>query len=330
MRSKTAILITFAISLSLLLSSCAGFQSSGKQKEIAITEESLRTGTDSLLMSFYENMPPKEVYEEQAFPIGLVLANKGASDIKNGKIVLSYDDAFLENLNEPWTRNDMPTSTTSNSFPLSIEGKSINNPEGETQVYSKNFRAKLIGENRQSIDASFIATACYDYQTKKGIQICIDPVPFQKTNKPCEMKAITLESQGAPVAITKVEPKLIPKGNGYELTVDIHFQNKGKGQIFEKDKIDVACGGTTPKQFFGFLKETALNLRLGSDEQNNFICSPNFIDLSEKDNFFRCTYKTIITETQPYATMLFLQIDYGYTYSVSTTTKVLKKISVQQ
>jgi len=326
MRGKTALFFVLAVSISLLLSSCSSLVLFGKgqQKEIAVTEESLRTGTDSLVMSFYKDTPPQKVHVNQAIPLALVLSNKGASDIKNGRVILSYEGAFLENINEPWQKYNVPISSAGDFFTFDLEGKSINNPQGETQVYSKNFEAKSIGENRQSIDVSFTAYACYDYETKKSIPICIDPIKYQETSKPCQIQALTLDSQGGPLAITKVEPELVSKGNGYELSVKIYLQNKGKGLLYKKGGTDEACKG---KAKWNILEEGDFDLRLGSDEQNNFKCSPFPIDISEKDSFIKCIYNPTITETQPYTTTLFVDITYGYkSQGISAQTTILRKI----
>jgi len=329
MKHQTPIFIAVAVLTIFLLGGCSNLLSFGKgnQKELAVTQESLRTGTDALVFSFNENSPPKQAYEGQNVPVAFTLSNKGASNIQNGKLILSYDDAFLQNLNEPWKEYDESVSSSGNLVSFTMAGKSIDNPEGEIQVYSKNFMAaKSIGANRQSVDASIIATACYDYQTQKSIPICIDTIPYQNINKPCKTSAVTLDSEGAPLAITKVTPTLVPKINGYELTVDIDLANKGKGQLYQKGQTESACGGNSVPQ--NIITEEEIELRLGSDEQNNFKCSPLPLKITGTDSSLRCTYNQIIPISQPYSTALFISIGYGYSSSISTQTKILKGISV--
>jgi len=324
--------------LIILLSSCAG-----SNKDVVITEESLRTGTDALVMSFYPNNPPNETYEsdsnvdtEGVFQVALTLLNKGAADITNGKVIVSYDDTYLKMLSSPWVKYNQPLSDVGNSFRMSLLGKSVNNPEGDSFVYSKKFKTKNLSGESQSHDASFIATACYDYETKKGVPICIDPKQFEKTQKACQMKPITMSSQGAPLVVTKVEPKIFQQGNSYEFEVSISLQNKGKGQIYKKGFTDIVCGGDFPEysardKILNVIEEKDVDLRLSTDETvGQFKCSPFPIMLyTDQESSLRCVYTKPITNPEAFSTLLFVDIGYGYTHSIAAKTKIMRKIQIR-
>jgi len=327
-------LVCLLLCCTLMLSACDMLNLGGRRStEVAITEETLRQGTDALVMSFYPNTPPNETYEDSTFEIAIVAKNIGATNIQNGKIVLSYDRAFIENTNEPWAIYSSPSASlgSGDSIPLEIKGKTMETPEGEESVFSKRFRAKMLESQRQNFRASFTATACYDYQTKKSVPICIDPEPFKETDKACQMKPVSLNSQGAPVAITRVSPRLIPKGmQGYELEVEIAIKNKGKGQVYKRGGTDVACGlsGQSQQKFWNIIQESDVNVRMGSDESSGqFECSPFPLELTGKEDIINCVYKSQITEKQAFTTPIIIEINYGYTHSIIATTTISRRSS---
>jgi len=334
--------ISAAFILVIVLAGCQLFVfGGGKEKPVAITQEGLRTGTDALVMSFYPEAPPNETYESSStdlsqgvFQVALVLANKGAYDITNGKVVLSYDDTFLKILQDTWLRDGivMPGGGSGNFFPLNIKGKSIDNPDGETFTYSKNFKTMELGEQRQSKEVNLMATACYDYHTQKGVPICIDTMPFAKIKKACETKPVAMQDQGAPLAITRVEPKLIQQGNEYTLEVYLYLKNKGNGLVYKSGRTETACGDDFPslsnEKFFNILEEPDVSLKLSTDNSpNQFKCGIFPLRLSDKESYLRCVYNSKISQTAPYMTTLFVDISYGYTQSTSKTTKIIRRIA---
>lgn len=333
--------LIYCISLAFLILLVASCSVGNSNKDVIVTEESLRTGTDALVMSFYPNNPPNETYEsdpfvdtEGVFQVALTLSNKGAADITNGKVVVSYDDTYLKILNTPWVKYNQQLSDAGNSFRISIFGKSIYNPVGDSFVYSKQFKTKNLTGESQAHDASFIATACYNYETKKGIPICIDPKQFEKTKKACEMKPITMSSQGAPLVITKVEPKVFQQGGSYEFEVVINLKNKGNGQIYKTGYTDVVCGGDFPatkdNKILNVIEESDVVLRLSTEETiDQFKCGPFPIMLyGDQESSLRCVYNKPITNPEAFSTLLFIDIGYGYTHSIAAKTKILRKIRI--
>jgi hypothetical protein len=236
---------------------------------------------------------------------------------------LSYDDTFLSAMPDQWLKDgekDSNVQLTANSFRINMLGKNVENPLGESFTYSKSFKTKQLGEQSQSKDVNFIATACYEYHTKKGIPICIDTVPFSKSKKACETKPITLSSQGGPLVITKVEPKIIPQGNSFQLEV----------YVYKKSQTDIACGEKFPaatEKFWNILEENDVNLMLSTETgSDQFKCDSFPIKVSEKeDASIRCVYNNLISATSPYTTTLFVDLSYGYTQSASTKMKILSR-----
>ncbi len=327
--------IIFLACIMIIFSACGLVGGGSTNKPVTITQESLRTGTDALVMSVVKGAPPNETYEKGSiFPFAINAANKGASDINDGKIVVSYDDTFLSILDDPWTDQSyqLPLGA-GNAFKFSLKGKAVDNPDGDVTVYSKNFKTLDLFGQTQSQEVKFVVSACYDYHTSKGVTICLDPDPLKKTTKPCQMQSVSMASEGAPLVITRVEPKLIKQSSGYELDVLVYVQNNGKGQIYQRGKAAAACGGSFSglgKDFWGNLNEGDVKMSLSTEGTGqDFDCGPFPITISAKESSFRCVYKSPITLTQPYATLLFIDLGYGYTSAISTKMIISRRVPIK-
>lgn len=323
------VLFVFLIICVLFTSSCGLINFGGGQNaNVAITQESLRTGTDALSMEFYKDFPPNATYENTEFEVALVIRNKGASDITDGIIILSYEDFLIENTEKSWLLYNTADSSlgTGNAMNLEVKGRTLETPDGEEKVFSKTLKTKQVEKLKEMSDASISATACYDYKTVKGVPICVDPLKFQKIDKPCEMKTVSLSSQGGPLAITKVVPRLVNTEGKQEFEVDIYFQDKGKGTIFQKGKAAIACGrGTQSTSLLKVINEQDVTVRFGSESGKTFKCSPFPLELTGKDDFIKCLYMGSITEDQAYSTLLYVEFNYGYMHGINTDMKIIRR-----
>ena len=315
-----------AIIFVVVLSGCAL-----QKKEKIPTEEELRRGTDALVMSFIENTPPAKIFSaEDSFPesglfqVGIRTENKGASDIVSGILALSLETGYVNDLNYKWKSTDEAFNDRyeGNSVTFSLDGKKPENPAGGRELFSKILQAKIPGSDKESQTrkSTIIATACYDYKTRKTASVCIEPNPFAEKigQRPCEVKDLTFDSQGAPLALTKISPRMVLKGNAATVEFLIYIKNRGNGQVIPSNKILAACeaaGGG--KDFWNTINEEDFRISL-STEEGNFKCGPFPLRISGKEeDYIRCVYEGIITGTQAYATTLNLEFDYGYTQSIS-------------
>src|SRR3989338_3687683 len=85
-----------AIFVLLFLVGCSG---TTDKYTPSITSKDIYTGKDGLSMEFFENAPPKEIFEKGVLPIGIKLNNKGASNIENGYLSLGFEKEYIT-LNE--------------------------------------------------------------------------------------------------------------------------------------------------------------------------------------------------------------------------------------
>ncbi len=193
-KTITLLLIIIAI----LLTSCA-------QKQ-PYQEINYYKGTEGVKINFVESAPPTKVETGQIFPLMITLHNKGAWTIDepyNAILSINYDPKYLEKANEQ--ENDELKK-------IHLIGKSPYWPEGETRtITAELLRAKKLSQLK-GVETSIEAIICYPYKTKLSTRVCIDPStlePIKEEAKQgvCRATTQTFTDQGAPIAITRIEPQ---------------------------------------------------------------------------------------------------------------------------
>lgn len=237
---------------------------------------------------------------------------------------------------------------------FSLEGKSIFNYEGGSDVLEYKAKAKSPGLQSEKHTVDVIATTCYEYSTVWNQEVCID-TDINKRNifaGACEATDITLDSQGAPLAITQIESHMIPTGTGYLRPMFIiSVENKGNGKVINKEKIEHACTATgleSRDYNMVFLKsfvlsseeltydfngyDTKTGKELNPDADDDLItCSPNPLILKgDGTDAITCIvnedldWDLFSLSQAPYTTEISIQFDYGYTLSES------KEVTIQK
>ncbi len=279
----------------------------------SITDEDVRKGVDGLAMAFTKNAPPDKVFEQSIFPIGIELKNKGASDVQKGFLVLGFEKEYVD-------ATAMEAKET-----LDIKGKSIFNLNGDEEFITLNAQAKKVGSQSETHPSTIFATACYPYRTILGASVCVDTDIFGKQlrKKACQAKDLQFDKgQGGPIAITKVEVRMLPDADNDPNKVVPHFiiymENKGNGEVVAEDKIEDVCS-KKPLGFKDFnritvrasLSDKELNCNLGETEKAES-------RLREKKAIARCTLKEGIPgDRDAFASPLKIEAAYGYTFTIS-------------
>jgi len=286
--------IIFCLILALILTSCGVIS----QKKEQIKIPGVHEGTRGIELSFLPNAPPSEIYEDKFFDIMIEIQNKGAADINNGMLVLGLEEQQISLESAGDARFD-------------LDGKSIYNPEGSREI--KEFRAKTkkILPGIGAYDTAITATACYPYKTEATALVCIDTdLAGRIKTKPCKTRTITLPGgQGAPIAITSVEPKMMPHKDIEKVQPEfqIKLQNLGTGQALTREKVFDACTG----QPLGTESWSRIQVRAQLSE-NPLTCMPETVKLTQ-DTTVICTLEEGISKTQgTYTAPLSIEAEYGY------------------
>ncbi len=263
---------------------------------------------------------------------------------------------LTEQRNKQKIQNLIAIENPYKTIQYSLEGKSIFNYGGGSDVISYKAQAKSAGTLSEKHNVQMTATACYEYVTQWNQEICIDTDINKRNVFPgaCEATEVTLSGQGAPLAITRIESKMLSTGTGYVKPMFIvYVQNSGNGRIINAEKTQQACTATglESKDYnMVFLKEFVLSSEvlkydfngydpstgkeINTEDGDTITCSPNPLILKNDGNdYITCVVNSDYAEqdmfaiTQaPYSTTIAMLFEYGYTLSQSKEVTIQKII----
>ncbi len=212
----------------LLLSSCT--TTSGPAGTTSGRRETTATA-QGVRFSFAPGVPPDTVYveegiNEEPLEVAVEITNTGdypRNEIGslNGKLYLTgYDPAIVKS--GRWTQT--------NQFNL-LQGASESLPEGgyiQREFVAPNIHYPFDSKN---YPLTLMLTACYYYETYATGIVCIDPKPAEVDDgKICQMGAVSLDKQRAPVQVTDVKQT----GSSKETILTITIRNTGRGQVLNE------------------------------------------------------------------------------------------------
>lgn len=293
-------------------------------------------GTDGLVMNFLAGTPPSKMYMDESgleIPITVEVRNKGShpqsddTSWSNGGVIFisGYDQSMIST----WKLEDedMEPSINLNELGDVLEGKSVNNPEGGYDLLEFTANLDFGSLNSEIYNPTFLVTACYDYKTVAGPNVCIDPTPFSTAQKKkvCSIGDISLKNQGAPIAITKVESTALSNSIQFK----IHFKNVGKGDVIAIDLLD-RCSGTENLERRHMDVVRVDKVQIGNE---NLECGQlldvekhqDYARLIDGEGFIVCNLKNYKTEIgSEYTTPLNIELVYGYRNSISQSMEIIK------
>ena len=337
MIKKTSLLI-IAI---FLLAGCKGFTT----EKHPITNVDIYKGTDALKMDFLKNAPPKEVFEDTLFKAAIELRNNGAFDIKSGYLTLTLEDDYVS-IDEWPVKKPLVAIEGCVRMIFELEGKSLINTEGDYDITEITLKAKKMEKDELSEThaTSILATACYAYQPKATETVCIDTDihKLRGMEKACAIdeKGKSLASQGAPVAITKIETEMLPKDdNSISPHFIIQIKNKGNGVVIGYDKVREACsyGPIQDDDFNRVEVKVYLSKKDKEGEEGKQLdCDPELEGINagkarlkdnKEDSIRSVLDEGIDKNLGTYSTPLYIELNYGYTSTISEEVTIKKILS---
>ena len=299
---ETYLLLVAALITAIVLSGCSGILGGGSKGNGIETD--VHKGTEGLIVDFAQNNPPKTLTKGSPFLIELEMRNSGATDIENGLIKLI--NVFPRYLSFP----------DAQTYEFDLAGKSIGNREGGYYTYP--FEAESTGlPTGMSKETFWIkARACYPYETFASIPVCIDPNannPLVRSNRDCEVKDVQVKGgQGAPVAITVVETRMVKVASGNaQMQFLLHIENVGKGTVTAPERALDECstGGSAVSEsdFKNIDYEATIS---GVDITQS--CRKPVIDADDpKTVLLLCSYE-LSPQAGALVTPLLVRLRYGY------------------
>lgn len=209
---KSKVIFFLLLAVSLFVAGCGSDGVSAR--------ENFRVGNQALEMRFLRP-GAEDFFAGEQLTILVEFFNRGTADITNGRFfVTGYDLSYIRLGLDP-------------AF-ITIDGKSEFDPRGDfSQILTIQSTAPVrMPENTEEFRQSVKLTACFEYTTFATAEICVDPDPFGRRviNRICNMAPVSPGPQGAPIVITRVEPRV--SGNDFRLTID--FANQGRGVAYDR------------------------------------------------------------------------------------------------
>jgi len=301
--------LKLSIIMIMLIIFLNGCDTGNNNQQDEFSFENVHSGTDGLLMSFFPNAPPSEVTEQEDFQVILSLNNHGASDIKGGILRLITEDYVK-------LQEDKKT--------FDLQGKNKFDLNGETKPISFSLTSNNIENQSQAQQTSIIAVACYQYSTLVKENVCVDADYLNLNNyqnKVCTVQSHSLSSEGGPVEVSLIEPKFASKEGKIKPVYIVHIRNAGQGQVIKLEDVEKVCTSSPLKKdsFNTVYIKAKLGLKdldcKGNDKDNS-------IHISDGEGIAKCSMQQTIENTPPYTSILQIELDYGYTESISTTVNI--------
>ncbi len=278
---KTRIILALAL-ITILVTGCDMLVKKNPTKDISSPID-YNKGTKALEVEILENMPPEEIYEYEDFTIGVAIRNTGRYDVEEAEISLAglvdmYFDVEKEDYKEK----------------INLKGRSQDNPEGELKFIQINAKNKGIPLGMEEYDASFDIGLFYSYETIASAEVCVNPNALKNiklSEDLCEMKDVRLSSQGAPIAVKKVEQYISSVGSKLRANYEIYLDNVGDGKLtFDKIKLEEAMLSTNELTCKNYIIED-----FNEQKEPKFVC-----------------YRDISNEEGTDSTILSVKLSYDY------------------
>ncbi len=296
--------LILVITLTLVLSGCTSLLKGGQNADIQ--------GSDGLVMTI--GRLPSEVSVGQGLQIPIQLENVGVHKVENVILSISgYNPQYVH-------FNGLPKIEG-----INLDGRSTFVPVGEKTTKFFTIDSITLPDYKE-LQQTFEAYACYQYKTEASPVVCINP---QLTFGLTDMKsgctfydAQISPSQGAPLAVTKVESFYYTNQHDIEFRISVQDVS-GKGVVLDSLAYGKRCLGTEALKtedlntikVDAFMSGQKLPCYVGETQTDKFLLQNN---LNANEYSIRCVAK--IDPAEPaFTTPLSITLSYGYAIGKSFT-----------
>jgi len=217
---KKILLIMFFASL-LILSGCTEDDDGSD-----ILTTAFYGGIEGVSIEFKEITPPDQFDQGEEIPVVVLLKNKGEYDIVTGNAEAKIYGINTEVFNIPSTYKKT-TGILRGKGEFNIDG-------GEQEISFGNL--KYNEEVINSRDFTIRARACYPYQTKTEVPICVKTSRSEEAGEGiCSTEGEKVEEgsvSSGPIQVTSVKETL--RGSN-QVRFDITVENKATGNVYAQD-----------------------------------------------------------------------------------------------
>ena len=253
-------------------------------------------GTDGLTLKFFEGAPPESLLanvgsnQKTKVNIGIMIENRGVQDLNCNEQECGYfriDGGKYIELDKTFKNGTLKQALESSNVNSVIPGKIWSGSGGRVAIETQ---ANLTGPGKTTRSTIF-ANVCYPYKTSLSTPICVETAHYSVENRVCDLRALSFSSQGAPVAITRIDQDSVIDGDEVKPRLGIHVRNVGSGFVIgkEDEELKGACtakGDST--EIIG--KITVESASLSGKE---FDCVNKEVFLHGGVGFFYCVLKVL-------------------------------------
>lgn len=335
---KKGVLIAILIILILIGAGCRSTRTDEPE------EVNYRTGTEGLAIRFPTDTPTQVYERDKDVRFIVEVRNRGAFpqseeiDEFRGKLWIGgYDDKILK---------IFPRLGSSVEFGVDLvreelEGKSPYNRDGGYSAVEFQMDVGDLPDGMPYYRPRIIVTTSYLYKTLANPIICVDPEPRSTRirEKVCEISDYAgvgtgggsgkggsvgagLGSQGAPIAVTRVEEDVTTN----DILFKIYIQNVGQGLVILESDID-----QNPNEGYDWRDMNLVrveDIKVGNIRMTE--CRPSIgrdVQLIEDKGYIFCRLDKSVAEGKAYVTPLNIVLSYGYTTSEEKEIEVFEEVS---
>ncbi len=304
--------------LIILITSCTS-----NNNNDAELEKDLYKGTQGVILEYFENNFPDEVFENEKLDYAVKLTNKGPYTAHNIRLLVSLEKGYMTFASDPEALTNIKVREIA-----PLEGKTIFNPLDDFDVVELPMIVKSLDDLSEYHDTVILTTLCYDYKGIAIADVCIDPDPFDTTSreKECNLKeSISLSGgQGGPVVIDKIETRMMVNDDStVSPQFKIYVTNQGQGTVLKEGTTRLVCNKeSATTEVYNIVRIS--KIQFSEFTKKDFNCIPEDLVLRNEQDFITCTLEKSVNENYAYQTPLTVEIVYGYTESSSKEIKIKK------
>jgi hypothetical protein len=306
--------ICFVLIVSLFLLACTSPDTNSK------LEKDLYRGTEGVSLTILEKGVPSEVFEGEEISLVAKLENKGVYESASPIMLVSLEKGYMEFK----SGNHISRQAISK-----LEGKTIFNTFNDFQIAEFPIKVKTINDQSEYHDATILVNMCYDYYGKAFADICIDKDPHSVGSQKsvCTVSDIDLSGgQGGPVAITKIESRMMVDENSIRPQFRIYISNAGQGNVIRYGTKDSVCSNSGLVQG-DYNTVDLVDITFSNFHISDFECNPLPLILQKNEDYVTCTLKAGKISKNvgaSYLTPIKVEFKYGYIESASKQIKIKK------
>jgi hypothetical protein len=284
----------------------------------AVTKDPFVGGIDGVTLSFEEDAPPAEVYDNGDFPFGVVvkLKNEGEKEVLKDNVLVTISGILASEFDKEEADLKKAPSDDLEATKKDSEGDIIESNPVHVEFDDFNYLSELTGNTPFTIRAD----VCYKYGTTANSKLCIRENNLDTKEGVCTVtEEKDVFSSGAPIQITEFKESARAKD---KVAFTFRVEHKGDGDIYQQA---TKCDTSTRKYEDKIWVEVDTKMEgLECSGLKDGTASSGYITLYGNDKPITCVQE--VSTNSDYETEVVIKL--AYDYKDSKQTSILVKHAV--